>query len=100
MVPLTFLETLLDWKAAVDDVLVAVVGLWALLWSGGMVLVLLRPSSALHWAVAAAAVGASPPLFSSAGREHECEETGEHLDLDNLPLPCGRSQVASDVSLR
>ena len=64
MVPLTFLETLLDWKAAVDDVLVAVVGLWALLWSGGMVLVLLQRSSALQWAVAAAADGASPPLFS------------------------------------
>ena len=45
--PLTFLETLLDWKAAVDDVLVAVVGLWALLWSGGMVLVLPQRNRAL-----------------------------------------------------
>ena len=62
--PLTFLETLLDWKAAVDDVLVAVVGLWALVSSGGMVVVLLRRSSALQWAVAAAEDGASPPLFS------------------------------------
>ena len=53
--PLIFLEAKLDWKAAVDDVLVAVVGLWALLWSGGMVEVLLQRSSALQWAVAAAA---------------------------------------------
>ena len=64
VVPLTFLETLLDWKAAVDDVLVAVVGLWALLRSGGMLIELLQRSSALQWAVAAAAECASPPLFS------------------------------------
>ena len=59
MLPLTFLETLLDWKVAVDGGLVAVVGLWALLWSGGMVLALLQRSRALQWAVAAATVGAS-----------------------------------------
>ena len=88
--PLTFLETLLDWKAAVDGVLVAVVGLWALLWSGGMVLVLLRPSSALHWAVAAAAVGASPPLFSLLSeRPSPCSLLQLYLlVLDLLALHC------------
>ena len=92
--PLTFLETLLDWKAAVDDVLVAVVGLWALVSSGRMVVVLLRRSSALQWAVAAAEDGASPPLFSLLSEKQSPCSCFFYLAclpallLDLLALPC------------
>ena len=71
VVPLIFLEFKLDWKAAVDDVLVAVVGLWALLRSGGIVVVLLQRSSALERAVAAAAEGpVSSMCTASALQNH------------------------------
>ena len=84
VVPLTFLEALLDWKAAVDGGLVAVVGLWALLWSRRMVIVFMRRRSPLLLALAAAAEGASPPLFAL---------------LSERPSPCSCSLPACLLAL-
>ena len=63
---------------------VAVVGLWALLWSGRMVIVYLRRRSPLQLAVAAAAEGASPPLFAL---------------LSERPSPCSCSLPACLLAL-
>ena len=63
---------------------VAVVGLWALLWSGRMVIVYLPRRSPLQLAVAAAAEGASPPLFAL---------------LSERPSPCSCSLPACLLAL-